>query len=360
MNDLEKLKAWTVVVADTGDLTQVALHRPQEATTNPSLVLKAVQLPHSAELIKSVTARNAHSPMDELIDYLLVNLGCKILELIPGRVSTEVDARLSFDALATAQRARRIISMYKAEGVDSSRVLIKIAATWEGVQAARALELEGIHTNLTLLFNFAQAVACAQARVKLISPFVGRIYDWYKKSAGAAWDEIASSGANDPGVRSVSHIYRFFKQSGVKTEVMGASFRNTGQIKALAGCDLLTISPELLEQLSAPYAEDSRGTSNGVGNVGGRGDEFIRALSPPNLTTGLEKPVSLKGTDTFESIAGINSNPLDALKNGLSEPDFRFALNHDAMASEKLAEGIRAFCADTLKLEHFLQTQGHN
>ncbi len=351
MNDLEKLKEWTVVVADTGDLTQVALHRPQDATTNPSLVLKAVQLPHSAELIKGVRARNASSPMDELIDHLLVNLGCKILELIPGRVSTEVDARLSFDALATAQRARRIISLYKAQGVDSSRVLIKIAATWEGVQAARMLELEGIHTNLTLLFNFAQAVACAHAKVQLISPFVGRIYDWHKKSLGAAWDEMAHSGVNDPGVRSVSHIYRFFKHSGVKTEVMGASFRNTGQIKALAGCDLLTISPELLEQLSAPHSGGAGGAQGAEGAQGARhDDEFQRALTPSDS--------SPLGLETFEPIAGININPFDALKNGLSEPDFRFALNHDAMASEKLAEGIRSFCADTLKLEHFLQSQG--
>ena len=340
MNDLEILKQWTVVVADTGDLSQVAQHRPQDATTNPSLVLKALQMPQSTELIKTIRQRFPGSSIDELVDRLLVALGCEILQLIPGRVSTEVDSRLSFDAHATVARAKRIISMYSSEGVDASRVLIKIAATWEGVQAAKALELEGIHTNLTLLFNFAQAVSCAHARVQLISPFVGRIYDWYKKSAGASWDEAASSGANDPGVRSVSNIYRFFKSSGVKTEVMGASFRNIGQIKALAGCDLLTISPDLLKALSQSESVSVEGTE-GVGVAG-----FTRALDP--LVDGR--------TTAFDPMHGINLDPSQALHHGLSESQFRLALNEDAMASDKLSEGIRAFCSDTVKLEHFLQS----
>jgi len=340
MNDLEILKQWTVVVADTGDLSQVAQHRPQDATTNPSLVLKALQMPQSTELIKTIRQRFPGSSIDELVDRLLVALGCEILQLIPGRVSTEVDSRLSFDALATVARAKRIISMYSSEGVDASRVLIKIAATWEGVQAAKALELEGIHTNLTLLFNFAQAVSCAHARVQLISPFVGRIYDWYKKSAGASWDEAASSGANDPGVRSVSNIYRFFKSSGVTTEVMGASFRNIGQIKALSGCDLLTISPDLLKALSQSESVSVEGTE-GVGVAG-----FTRALDP--LVDGR--------TTAFDPMHGINLDPSQALHHGLSESQFRLALNEDAMASDKLSEGIRAFCSDTVKLEHFLQS----
>ncbi len=340
MNDLEILKQWTVVVADTGDLSQVAQHRPQDATTNPSLVLKALQMPQSTELIKTIRQRFPGSSIDELVDRLLVALGCEILQLIPGRVSTEVDSRLSFDAHATVARAKRIISMYSSEGVDASRVLIKIAATWEGVQAAKALEIEGIHTNLTLLFNFAQAVSCAHARVQLISPFVGRIYDWYKKSAGASWDEAASSGANDPGVRSVSNIYRFFKSSGVTTEVMGASFRNIGQIKALSGCDLLTISPDLLKALSQSESVSVEGTE-GVGVAG-----FTRALDP--LVDGR--------TTAFDPMHGINLDPSQALHHGLSESQFRLALNEDAMASDKLSEGIRAFCSDTVKLEHFLQS----
>ena len=340
MNDLEILKQWTVVVADTGNLSQVAQHRPQDATTNPSLVLKALQMPQSTELIKTIRQRFPGSSIDELVDRLLVALGCEILQLIPGRVSTEVDSRLSFDAHATVARAKRIISMYSSEGVDASRVLIKIAATWEGVQAAKALELEGIHTNLTLLFNFAQAVSCAHARVQLISPFVGRIYDWYKKSAGASWDEAASSGANDPGVRSVSNIYRFFKSSGVTTEVMGASFRNIGQIKALSGCDLLTISPDLLKALSQSESVSVEGTE-GVGVAG-----FTRALDP--LVDGR--------TTAFDPMHGINLDPSQALHHGLSESQFRLALNEDAMASDKLSEGIRAFCSDTVKLEHFLQS----
>ena len=340
MNDLNTLKQWTVVVADTGDLSQVALHRPQDATTNPSLVLKAAQKPESAQLIRDICARYATSPVDELVDRLLVRLGCEILALIPGRVSTEVDSRLSFDVAATVARAQRIIAMYTSEGIDSSRVLIKIAATWEGIQAAKALEQMGIHTNLTLLFNFVQALGCAHANVQLISPFVGRIYDWYKKSAGASWDEMANSGVNDPGVKSVASIYRFFKAHGVKTEVMGASFRNIGQIKALAGCDLLTISPDLLQQLAQ--------SDSGQSQVDSRAS-FVRALQPGDDQT------SAPQAKIPTTLLGINTKPEQALALGLSESEFRLSLNEDAMASEKLAEGIRAFCLDTVKLETILK-----
>lgn len=309
MNQLDALKQFTTVVADTGDFKQLAAYAPQDATTNPSLILKAVQKPEYAPLLAEAIARHGTADKVELMNRLLVRFGCEILRLIPGRVSTEVDARLSFDTAATLERARRLISLYRAEGVDSQRVLIKIAATWEGIRAAEQLEREGIHTNLTLLFSFSQAVACGQAGVQLISPFVGRIYDWYKKQAGAQWDEAAMAGANDPGVRSVKRIYEFYKRHGIPTEVMGASFRNVGQITALAGCDLLTISPDLLAQLAASEAPLPRVLD----------PEAARALDIP---------------------AGSHD-----------EATFRFALNEDAMATEKLAEGIRAFVADTIKLE---------
>jgi transaldolase len=242
MNQLDALKQVTTVVADTGDFRQLAQFQPQDATTNPSLILKAVQKAEYAPLLRETVAQCRGKPLDEIMDRLLVRFGREILAIIPGRVSTEVDARLSFDTNATLTRAERIIELYQAEGVPTERVLIKIAATWEGIQAAAKLEQRGIRTNLTLLFSFAQAVACGQARVQLISPFVGRIYDWYKKSAGAGWDEAANAGANDPGVKSVRQIYNHYKRFGIATEVMGASFRNVGQITALAGCDLLTIS----------------------------------------------------------------------------------------------------------------------
>ena len=237
----------------------------------------------------------------------------EILKQVPGRVSTEVDARLSFDTEATVTRARRIIDLYQGEGVHVDRILIKIASTWEGIQAAARLEREGIHTNLTLLFSFCQAVACGQAKVQLISPFVGRIYDWYKKQAGASWDEAAMAGANDPGVQSVRRIYHFYKKYGIATEVMGASFRNVGQITALAGCDLLTISPDLLAQLA-----------------------------------GTEAPLA-KALDADAAKA------MDIPFVQYDEAAFRFALNEDAMATEKLAEGIRAFVADTIKLEAMMR-----
>ena len=310
MNQLDALKALTTVVADTGDFQQIETFRPQDATTNPSLILKAAQMSAYAPLLND--ARAMRAPIDDKVDHLLVRFGCEILQRVPGRVSTEVDARLSFDTAATAARARKIMGLYRAQGVDVQRVLIKIAATWEGIQAAAELEREGIHCNLTLLFSFCQAVACGQAGVQLISPFVGRIYDWYKKAAGPSWVEADMAGPNDPGVQSVRAIYNHYKHFGIATEVMGASFRNVGQITALAGCDLLTISPELLAQLAATEAPLHAALS---------ADE-ARRMTLPEVTH--------------------------------NEASFRLALNHDAMATEKLAEGIRAFCADTVKLEALL------
>jgi transaldolase len=312
MNQLDALKQFTTVVADTGDFKQIDAYEPQDATTNPSLILKAVQKPDYRTLLTDTVSQFRGRPLDEIVDRLLVRFGCEILSIIPGRVSTEVDARLSFDTSATATRGERLIELYQAQGIHIDRVLIKVAATWEGIQAAEQLERRGIHTNLTLLFSFAQAVACGQARVQLISPFVGRIYDWYKRSAGAQWDEAAKAGANDPGVESVRQIYNYYKKFGIATEVMGASFRNVGQITALAGCDLLTISPELLATLAASSAP------------------LERCLSP-QLAQALD-------------IAPVNYD----------EAGFRFALNEDAMATEKLSEGIRAFCVDAVKLEHLL------
>jgi transaldolase len=313
MNQLDALKQFTTVVADTGDFKQLAQFQPQDATTNPSLILKAVQKPEYAPLLTEAVAAHRGQPLDVVMDHLLVRFGCEILNTIPGRVSTEVDARLSFDTAATVARARRIMALYEAQGIPRERVLIKIASTWEGIQAAAELEREGIRCNLTLLFAFCQAVACGQAQVQLISPFVGRIYDWTKKSAGAAWDESAKAGANDPGVQSVRAIFNHYKKHGIKTEVMGASFRNIGQITALAGCDLLTISPELLAQL---------------------------ATSDAPLGLALDKQAA-------------QSMDLPAV--AYNEASFRLALNEDAMATEKLAEGIRAFCADAVKLEVLMQ-----
>ena len=312
MNQLEALKQSTTVVTDTGDFMQLAQFQPQDATTNPSLILKAVQKPEYAPLLQETVARFRDRPMDEIIDRLLVRFGREILATIPGRVSTEVDARLSFDTSATVTRAERIIALYQAEGVHIDRVLIKIAATWEGIQAAEQLERKGIHTNLTLLFSFAQAVACGQARVQLISPFVGRIYDWYKKQAGANWNEAAMAGANDPGVQSVRRIFNHYKRFGIATEVMGASFRNVGQITALAGCDLLTIAPDLLAQLAGTEAP-------------------------------LQRALDADAARTMD---------LPAVQ--YDEAGFRYALNDDPMGTEKLAEGIRAFAVDTVKLEQII------
>ena len=313
MNQLEALKQFTTVVADTGDFKQLAQFQPQDATTNPSLILKAVLKPEYAPLLADTASTHRGQPLDLVMDHLLVRFGCEILKTIPGRVSTEVDARLSFDTAATLARARRLMALYAAQGIGRERVLIKIASTWEGIQAAAELEREGIRCNLTLLFSFCQAVACGQAKVQLISPFVGRIYDWATKSAGAAWDEVAMAGANDPGVQSVRAIFHHYKKHGIATEVMGASFRNIGQITALAGCDLLTISPELLAQLAAS-----------------------------------EAPLAL-------ALDAQAAHHMDLPTVSYDEATFRLALNEDAMATEKLAEGIRAFCADALKLDALLR-----
>lgn len=314
MNQLEQLKQYTTVVADTGNFQQLAQFKPQDATTNPSLILKAVLQPEYLRLLRQTAQQWKSQPLDEVVDRLLVRFGCEILAVVPGRVSTEVDARLSFDTEATVTRAERLIALYQAAGVHTDRVLIKIAATWEGIEAARRLEQRGIRTNLTLLFSKVQAIACGQAKVQLISPFVGRIYDWYKKQAGAQWDEVAMSGSNDPGVRSVRAIYDYYKHFGIATEVMGASFRNTGQITALAGCDLLTIAPELLAQLAAQTAPLQR-----------------------QLDAGQARQQALQAVH-------------------YDEAGFRFALNEDAMATEKLAEGIRAFVVDAIKLEQLIQS----
>jgi transaldolase len=305
MNSLDALKLSTVVVADTGDFQAMKAYVPRDATTNPTLILKAAQKPEYASLVTETVAAHSRATVAEKVDHLLVRFGCEILKIVPGRVSTEVDARLSFDTEATLAKARLLIKLYADQGVSRERVLIKIAATWEGIRAAEILEREGIHCNLTLLFSFPQAVACADAGVTLISPFVGRIYDWYKKR-----DNKEFSGADDPGVISVLKIYTYFKKYGYETEVMGASFRNVGQIKALAGCDLLTISPELLAQLQ-------------------------QSQDPI--------PVAL-------TAAGAKAAVVERVR--FDEKAFRYWHNEDAMATEKLAEGIRAFAQDSAKLDH--------
>lgn len=314
-NLLDALKQCTTVVADTGDFEGMKRFSPTDATTNPSLILKAAQLPAYQSLLDQCLMQSEGLAIEDVVDHLLVAFGTEILKIVPGRVSTEVDARLSFDTKATIARARRIISLYEAAGIDRSRVLIKIASTWEGIEAARTLQQEGIACNLTLLFGLVQAVACANARVQLISPFVGRIYDWHKQQAGNTWNEAEHSGVNDPGVQSVSRIYAYFKTHGVVTEIMGASFRNVGQILALAGCDLLTISPELLAELNATDGELAPRLTA----------EFARSHAP-------------------EAMA-------------VDESTFRFMLNEDAMASDKLAQGIRAFVADARKLDELLQSR---
>ena len=309
---LDQLKQYTTVVADTGDFQQFIQFKPQDATTNPSLILKAVQKDDYKPLLEKTVKEHAGKPMGQIIDHLLVAFGTEILKIVPGRVSTEVDARLSFDTKASIDKGREIIKLYENAGIKRERVLIKLASTWEGIRAAEVLQKEGIRSNMTLLFSLAQAAACADAGAQLISPFVGRIYDWYKKSAGAEWDEVKNGGANDPGVQSVRRIYAYYKKFGYKTEVMGASFRTVSQITELAGCDLLTISPDLLKKLA-----DS--------------DEKVeRKLSP-------------------EAVANENIEKI-----GVDEPTFRFLLNEDAMATEKLAEGIRAFAADAIKLEKLI------
>lgn len=311
MNQLDQLKQYSVVVADTGNFSELAAFAPQDATTNPSLILKAVQRLEYAPLLSAVIAGRQHRPAAELLDEVLVRFGLEILKVVPGRVSTEVDARLSFDSEATIARARRIMSLYEAAGIGRDRVLIKMASTWEGIQAAAALEREGIPCNLTLLFSQCQAVACADAGVRLISPFVGRIYDWYKESAGKDWNESANSGVNDPGVKSVTQIYRYYKHFGIQTQIMGASFRNVGQIMALAGCDLLTISPTLLLQLQSSH------------------DPLRRALDT-------------RSEQVFERAR-------------YDEAAFLRAMKEDKMATDKLAEGIRAFVNDGVALEKVIE-----
>jgi len=308
-SQLDALRQHTTVVADTGDFETMRLHRPTDATTNPSLILKAVQKDAYRPLLDRVVQAHPQADVIELLDRLLVAFGTEILKIVPGRVSTEVDARLSFDTQGNIARARRLIALYEEAGISRDRVLIKIASTWEGIQAARVLQAEGIRCNMTLLFALPQAVACADANVQLISPFVGRIYDWYKAKAGASWVEEARSGAQDPGVQSVTRIYQYYKAHGIATEIMGASFRNVGQILALSGCDLLTISPELLAKL---------GETEG------------------------DAPAALSGKPSAQDTPATLH---------CDEIAFRTLMNEDAMASDKLAEGIRQFVADAIKLD---------
>jgi transaldolase len=316
LSQLEQLKKFTKVVADTGDFESIRQFKPQDSTTNPSLIFAAVSQSEYAHLLDEVIADLKASPLsgaakiEDVIDHLLIAFGLEILKIVPGRVSTETDARLSFDTEGSIKKARQLIGLYEKNGISRERVLIKIASTWEGIKAAEQLQKEGINCNLTLLFSFAQAVACAEGGVRLISPFVGRIYDWYKASTGKEYH-----GAEDPGVISVTQIYSYYKKYGHETQVMGASFRNTGEIIELAGCDLLTISPKLLAELSSST------------------EPITRKLSPEAAkASDLEKV-------TFD------------------EKGFRFALNEDPMATEKLAEGIRKFSADIVKLEKIIATK---
>jgi transaldolase len=314
MNLIDSLKRYTTVVADTGDIEAIATYKPQDATTNPSLLFQAAQKPQYQHLVDDALEYAIKCPgdraarTDAFMDKLLVNFGCEILKIIPGRVSNEVDASLSFDIDGSLAKARRLIGMYQEAGIGRERILIKLASTWEGIRAAEQLEREGVHCNLTLLFSFAQAVACAEAGVTLISPFVGRIYDWHKKQRGA---DIPAD--EDPGVASVTRIYHYFKKFGYKTQIMGASFRKVEQIVRLAGCDLLTISPNLLEQMA-----------KATGDV------------TPRLTVESAKASS-------------------ATKIHLDEKTFRWMHNEDAMAVEKLSEGIRSFYADARKLEQYVR-----
>jgi transaldolase len=315
MSLLDSLKKYTTVVADTGDIEAIAKHKPQDATTNPSLLLQAAQQPQYGHLVEQALQDaseigDENAQAEEFMDGLSVAFGREILKIVPGRVSTEVDASLSFDTEATIAKGRKLIGMYEKHGVSRERILIKTASTWEGIRAAEKLEHEGIHCNLTLLFSFAQAVACAEAKVTLISPFVGRIYDWYKKEKGGA--EIPAD--QDPGVESVTKIYQYYKKFGYKTQVMGASFRRVEQITRLAGCDLLTISPDLLEKLGQTAGEIT-----------------------PALTVEAAKAS-------------------DAVRIHLDEKTFRWMHNQDAMATEKLSEGIRKFYADARKLEAYSKT----
>ena len=321
MNSLDRLKQHTVIVADTGDIDSIARNKPQDATTNPSLIAKAAQMPQYAELITEaveagqndaarIAGHSRQQLLNAVLDRLSVIFGLRILKIVPGRVSVEVDARLSFDENATVDKGRQLIQLFADHGVSKDRILIKIASTWEGIRAAERLEHEGIHCNLTLLFGFGQAVACAEAGVTLISPFVGRILDWYKKSQGVAGYAIDQ----DPGVLSVYRIYNYYKRHGYNTQVMGASFRSVDQVKALCGCDLLTVSPSLLTELSG------------------------------------------SDVDVPRKLDAQSSRSMDLEKISLDERAFRWTLNQDAMATEKLSEGIRGFADDLESLSRFVST----
>jgi len=316
LNQLEQIKKITTVVADTADFESIRVFRPQDATTNPSLVYAATQKENYSHFLDEVLTDRRKSglsgaaQLEDIIDYLLVRFGSAMLEIVPGRVSTETDVRYSFDVEGSIKKARRLIALYKEQGIERERLLIKIASTWEGLMAAEQLQKEGIKCNMTLLFSLPQAVRAAEAKVQLISPFVGRIYDWFK--AANKRDYV---GAEDPGVQSVKEIYTYYKHFGYETEVMGASFRNVGQILELAGCDLLTISPELMKQLSESY------------------DAVHRKLTPADAKKADVKPLAL------------------------DEKKFRYLLNKDAMATEKTAEGIRKFAADIAKLEQLVASK---
>ncbi|HEY5742864.1 MAG TPA: transaldolase [Terrimicrobiaceae bacterium] len=316
LSQLDQLKTFSKVVADTGDFETMRAYKPQDATTNPSLIFAAAQKPEYAELLDQALIDLKNSPssasakVEAVMDNLLVNFGVEILKIVPGRVSTETDARLSFDQEGSIRKARQLIDLYEKKGIPRERVLIKIASTWEGIKAAEQLKKESINCNLTLLFSFPQAIACAEAGVRLISPFVGRIYDWYKQATGKEY-----RGADDPGVQSVTRIYNHYKKFGYETEVMGASFRNTGEIVELAGCDLLTISPNLLEELA------------------NSSEPLDVKLTPQQARASDEERVSL------------------------DEKAFRFELNENAMATEKTAEGIRKFSADIRKLERLIEAK---
>jgi len=314
-SQLEQLKQFTKVVADTGDFESIREFKPQDATTNPSLILQAATKPQYAPILEKAIADSKHSGLtgaklvDNIMDHVLIAFGLEILKIVPGRVSTETDARLSFDVAGTVAKAHQLIALYEKAGISRDRVLIKIASTWEGIKAAEIVQKEGIHCNLTLLFSLPQAIACADAKVQLISPFVGRIYDWYKNA-----NKRDYTGAEDPGVQSVTTIFNYYKHFGHQTEVMGASFRNVSQIVELAGSDLLTISPDLLAKLAASH-----------------------------------DPISLKLDAAAAKTAHIEKIQLD-------EKAFRFLMNEDAMATEKTAEGIRKFAADIVKLEQVVSS----
>ena len=308
MNQLDQLKQYTTVVADTGDFESIKDFRPQDATTNPSLILKAVGKDAYKPLVEKVVAAHRNESPTDVIDPLLIAFGAEILKIVPGRVSTEVDARLSFDTASTVAKAHQLIAMYQAQGIDKSRILIKVASTWEGIRAVELLEREGIHCNMTLMFGMPQAIEAAEAGATLISPFVGRITDWFKKAEG----KDAYAPADDPGVKFVRGVYASFKKLGYPTQIMGASFRSIDQVLGLAGCDLLTISPELLQKLT-------------------ESDEPVASQLDPQWAKG----------------QNIEAQIFD-------ESRFRFDMNDDAMATEKLAEGIRTFAADAMKLEKLI------